>query len=287
VSRLGILLIAAALNGAAAAADGDAKVALRLPQQKQVVFRGVSSLDAAGGGPGAMMYPAPNVVGLLAAIATHGFLSEATRNTEKAKIQEAADKVLAPYQDILKEFEHRQLMQRALERTTSFGEKRLLESGQAAAGETLIESLPVFSMTQDQRTLVLDNAVVFYAPNAPSESAYKITVRVVSRAKDADDLVAFWTADGGEPLKVESARLFATSLELARRAASRELDKGDAAPRTVRYLEGASEKMERAHVLNSACDRMVIRTLRDALMSVPLKRAEGAPNADCASGLID
>ena len=286
MSRLGILLIAAALNAAAAAADGDTKVALRLPQQKQVVFRGVSSLDGAGGGNAQMLYPAPNVAGFLAAIATHGFLSEATRNAEKAKIQEAADKVLASYQDILKDFEHRQLMQRALERTT-FGEKRLLESGQAAAGETLIESLPVFSMTQDQRTILLDNAVVFYAPNAPSEPAYKITIRVVSRAKDADDLVAFWTAEGGEPLKAESARLFATSLELARRAASRELDKADAAPRTVRYLEGASEKMERAHVLSNACDRMVIRTLRDALMSVPLKRASGAPDADCASGLLD
>lgn len=287
MSRLGILLIAAALNPAVAAADGDTKLALRLPQQKQVVFRGVSSLDGAGGATAQMVYPAPNAVGLLAAVLTHGLLSEATRNAEKNRIQEAADKVLAPYQDVLKDFEHRQLMQRALERTKSFADKRLLEDGQAAAGETLIEAVPVFSMTQDQRTIVLDNALAIYAPNAPSDPAYKIAVRVVSRAKDADDLVGFWTAEGGEPLKAESARLFAASLELARRAASRELDKADALQRTVRYLEGASEKVERAQVLSSACDRMVIRNLRDALMSVPLKRAQGAPDADCASGLLD
>ena len=231
MSRLGILLIAAALN--AAAADGDTKVALRLPQQKRVFSGACEALDGAGGGTAQMLLPPPNTVGLLAAVLTHGILSEATRNAEKNKIQEAADKVLAPYQDVLKDFEHRQLMQRALERTTSFGEKRLLESGQAAAGETLIESVPVFSMTQDQRTIVLDNAVVIYAPHAPSEPAYKVTVRVVSRAKDADDLVAFWTAEAGEPLKAESARLFAASLELARRAASRELDKADAVRRTV------------------------------------------------------
>jgi hypothetical protein len=287
VSRLPIAALAAALSTAAAAADGDTKLALRLPQEKQVLFRGVSSLDGAGGGGAQMMYPAPNAAGLLAAVLTHAFISESTRNAEKDKIQEAADKVLAPYQDVLKDFEHRQLMQRALEKASAPREKRLIEAAETAPGETIIESLPVFSMTQDQSAIVLDNSIVIYAPPASSKPVYKNTIRVVARPKEAADLVPFWTAGQGEALKAESARLFAASLELALSDAAKELGRTDAVHKTVRYHEGGSEKMERAQILDHACDRMVIRTLRDSLMSVPLKRTEGTPGAACASAILD
>jgi hypothetical protein len=289
VNRLttAVLAAALALSGAVAAADGDAKFALRLPQQEHVSFRGVSSLDGAGGGTASILYPAPNAAGLIAAVITHGVLSGASRTSEKERIQEAADRVLLPYQGVLKSFDHRELMQRGLRRARLSGEKRLIEPAQPAAGETVIESLPVFSMTQDQSAIILDNAIVLYAPGASQEPTYKNAIRVVARAKEAGDFAAFWTAERGEALKDESARLFAASVELAFSDAAKQLAGSGAAQRTVRYQEGNSEKMERGEILSEGCSRLVIRTLRQTLMSVPLKRADAMQDPICASAVLD
>ena len=43
------------------------------------------------------------------------------------------------------------------------------------------------------------------------------------------------------------------------------------APRTHRYLQGSVERAERAQRLAGDCARAVLRTLRGALMSVPLR----------------
>lgn len=41
--------------------------------------------------------------------------------------------------------------------------------------------------------------------------------------------------------------------------------------RTIRYVEGTAEKMERAQLVSEHCGRLVIKTLRGSLMSVPVK----------------
>jgi hypothetical protein len=43
----------------------------------------------------------------------------------------------------------------------------------------------------------------------------------------------------------------------------------------VRYPEGGAEKMERTQIINDRCDGMVIRNLRGAFMSVPVKPNTG------------
>lgn len=254
---------------------------LRLPPEEPVAFRGVVSYDQAGLGTAAMMYPAPNVGGLLAAVITHALLVEAAKKDQKTKMQEAADMVLVPYQTVLDGFNHRDLMRRALEKVTVSAKGKLIEASGKSVTEIMVSSAPIFSLTQDQGAIVLDNIVGIFMPGA--ESGPGFTIRIVSTGKDAPDLVAFWTANDGEQLKEESARLVAQSLDIAFGEVAVEADREAIPFRTIRYREGLTEKIERAQILSNQCGRLLIRTLRGVLMSVPASRtaAELASTSHC------
>jgi hypothetical protein len=259
-----------ALNLAAGKADW----ILRLPKEESVMFRGIVSYDQAGVGTASMLYPAPNLGGLVAAIITHGLLVEAAKKDQKDKMQAAADTVLMPYQNVLNGFRHRELMTRAIGKASTGGKGRLVEAADKSATEILVESAPVFSLTQDQGAIVLDNVVGISMPGAESGTSY--TIRIVSTAKNAPDLQAFWTDNEGEQLKEVSAQLFALSLDIAFGEANQDSGR-DAIPyRTIRYREGSAERIERAQVLGDRCERLLIRTLRGVFMSVPASRVAAA-----------
>ncbi|MFT3955962.1 MAG: hypothetical protein QM722_16715 [Piscinibacter sp.] len=278
-------VITAALFGlvagpAVAQAPAERGWALKPPSVEKVVFRGVVNRDAAGLGTGAMLYPAPNAAGLLAAILTHGLLSEGAKQSQKEKLQAEANEVLAPFEGVLGGFTNVQLIRDALPRQKSSGSRRLLGLDDNPGQDWVVEAAPVFSMTRDQRALVLDTAVRIYAP-ATADAAYAQTIRVVSRpvdtpAADAQAVQAHWLTDGGRRLTDESAALLALSLDVAMDDLQQAAAPAEAPQRTFRYAEGGSEKMERGSLVASACGRLLIRTLRGWLMSVPVP-TEGNP----------
>jgi hypothetical protein len=266
--------LAAALHSAAAAANdappaprppADFDWALRLAKDGELVsYRGVVDANDSGLGAGGILYPAPSAAGFIAAVITHGLMVEALKSNQKSKAQEEADKVLAPFQAVLGAYGARDLMREALGHSRAGRNRRAVEAAEAAAGDWLVDSLSVFSLTQDQRAIVVDSVVSLYAPQAPAAPARQMVVRVVSDPRTDGDPAAFWSAN----LRTESARLFAQALDLGLAEAA-----AGAAPetrhRTLRYLEGGAEKMERAQLLAEQCGRMVMRTLRGAILSAP------------------
>ena len=259
------------------ASSGSGHLLLRMPVADKVAFNGAVNFDAAGSKAGAMLYPAPGLIGFMAAIATHGVLANAARDSEKQKLRDKADEVLTPYLGILDSFKHQELMQAALPRMASMGDKRLVvASAEPGAGEALIDSLPNFYMTQDRRALVLENVVAIRLP--ARDKVYENVVRVVSPVKDDKDLEAFWLAGQGAHLKEESTRMYAQSIDLALNDSTAD---SKAAPtyRTVRYQEGGTERIERAQLISERCNQLVVRTLRGNLMAVP-RRPDPAAAAE-------
>src|SRR5213594_1284277 len=268
----------AAPSSAARSMAKDIEWSLRAPKEERVVFQGAVSFDAAGGSGAPMLYPAPNLAGFLAAVITHGVLVESTKKGQKDKLQQEADKVLSPYQEVLSGYAAKELMQRGVDKATTGRTRRLLDSSDGDATGWLVESSPVFSLTQDQSAIVLDNSIAIYAPADHASAAYKNVVRVISKPKSAGDLPDFWIAGGGEKMKDESAGLLAESLDIALKQAAGD-DASDAnAHKTFRYLEGSTERMERGQLVSERCDRVVLKTLRGWLMSVPARQ----PAAGCA-----
>jgi hypothetical protein len=260
---------------------------LRLPKDDKVVYRGVVSLDGPDRASPSILYPASDAASLLAGIITHGILVGSANKIQKNKLQDKADEVLSPYHAVLDTFNHKELMQRALERTSMGGSKKLIEFSEKPEAGWLIESTPVFSITQDQSAIILDNSIAIYTPDAEPATAYRNNVKVVSQARDGENLDGFWIANQGEKLKEESASLFAQSLDIAVGEATRGASDENNAYKTIRYLEGNTEKMERAQIVSERCNRVVIKTLRGSLMSVPAKRgAAAAPGTDqCGDAL--
>jgi len=155
--------------------------------------------------------------------------------------------------------------------------KKLLQATESHAGWVLTTT-PTFSMTPDQRALVLDNVVNFLAPGEAATPAHTVAVRVVSSPVQGEAEAA-WNAaaPAGTLLREESAQLLAQSLAIATREAQRGSAERDAPFRSMRYRQGDIERFERAQVVENGCDRVVVRTLRGALLSVPAS----TPAADC------
>jgi hypothetical protein len=253
---------------------------LRLPPDAPVTYHGMASFDEAGMGTAGMLYPAPGVAGLLAAIITHGVIVDAAKQKQKDQMQAAADQVLEPYKPFLDKFAYRDLMQRAIAKAKLGGGGRLVEADADAGRATLVESVPVFKLTQDRKAIVLDNLVAIQLPGVSTEAAYRTSIRVVSSPSNSADPAASWSANDGERIKDESARLVAESFDVAFDEVARVTTPGSAPYRTIRYLEGAVEKIERAQVLAEQCERLLIRTLRGNLMSVPLARSAMTATAE-------
>lgn len=261
--------------GAPVHASIDTGWTLQLPEDEKVVFKGVVDFDASGPSGASMMYPAPNAGGFLVSLVTHAIILESMKGKRKSAAQEAADKVLLPYQDIVQRYTYRELMQRVLDKNLLAEPVRLVGYTEKTETPRLIRSVPIFSLTQDQTALVLDNVISISQPGAP---AYVNTIRVVSTAAAAGDLIPYWTANQGENLKAVTTAMVADSLQIALKSAAGNLTTPHNRYKTLRYYEGKTEKMERALLVSEQCDRLLIKTLRGWLMSVPVPRREPNPS---------
>lgn len=256
VSRsLLLLALWAGAGGAHAQEAAAARILLSLSPGASVSWRGVSPEEGAGS-KGGMLYPAPNVGGMLVAVLTHAAIVQGVRSSERNASQSAADKVLEPHSTAIAELSAERL----------FDAARLRLPSLAAERHVVVQMTPTFSLTSDQRTIVLDNVLRVHAPDTPSDALYENTVRVISAPRDGEDPTAYWTGDEGRLLKEEVTAMLAHSIELSLLG----VPAADSAPfRTQRYRFGAAQRMERGQTVAGGCGRVVLRTLRGWLMSVP------------------
>jgi hypothetical protein len=261
-----LLLIGGALLVACQAARAEAPLCLRAPSDAPVTLHGMPNFDKAGGPGPAMLYPMPSVAGALAALATHAAINGTMRDRETERIRVEADAMLAPYQATLAGYQHHELVKAALVQLGAEGGKRQAPAGTAARpGETLVDSVPAFFMTADQRALVLDNAIAVLPHGAASP--YQQVIRVVSPVQPDGTNAAAWFDNHAALLRRVSAQMLAQSVDIA--LADMPGHAGTELFRTVRYQEGGVERMERAQVIRETCGQVVLRTLRGNLMAVP------------------
>lgn len=242
---------------------------------KPPVWRGISAEEAAGAQGLGMLYPAPNAGGLLLAILVHAAVVNGSRDADRRSRQAQADRVLEPHASTLASM--------TAERLLAAVQARLPEELRQRHAGLVVQMVPSFALAHDQRTLVLDNTLRVHAADAPTVVRFENIVRVVSAPRDEAEPVGYWSADDGAPLQHETVALLAHSIEIALTA----LPPPDAAAhRTQRYRFGAMQKMERGQPVAATCGRVVLRTLRDWLMSVPLAPTAGDPPCEDAYRLL-
>jgi len=254
-------------------------VAIRLPKEDTVSYKGIANFDGAGAGALSMLYPVPNAAGLLVAVLTHAVIAESAQSRQRRELQEAADRVLVPYRSTLTGVTHKELVTRALRHSTSSDVHMIVDMPVGSDASFVVDPALIFYMTQDQRALVLHAVFAISGRDAQPRDPSNHAVRVVGRPRELADARAFWTADHGEKLRHESTLLLAHALDLALSEVRSPAGNREGREMTFRYLEGVVEKMERARLVSEMCDRAVIRTLRGELMSVPLRAAAAAAGA--------
>lgn len=256
------------------------QLAVRLPANKEVVFRGVTNADESGLAPGGILYPAPNPLAFLAAIATHAIIVDGAKQHRSSKQQEEADKVLQPYQALIAKMDARELIGAAL--ATSLQGKNIgtMPPPSNPQADSVLESTPVFWMTADQESIIVDNLLNIRKSGDTEKQGYSNVIRVISTPHNSPAPQAYWT-DGGTHLSAVSVKLLAESIDIGLNDAN--TSSAETKPfRTVRYYEGRQEKMERAQLLDERCGRMLLKTLRGTLMSVPKLNAVKIQAADTA-----
>lgn len=246
------------------------------PAQQPINWRGMLATDGSSVGSGAQFgpYPVAGAGGLLVAVLTHAAISQGAQSAERQRAQEAADQVLAPYRASLQAWPAERLWAAS---ATLVPGLRLWTDDAATPPGARIETVPVYTLSQDGSALQLDLAVK-WTPAAASPPRV-LTVRVVSAPQTRDDAHAHWQADDAAALKASAAALLAHAVQLAVRHA--ETPPAPHSVKTHRYLHGRDERAERAERLEGDCARAVLRNLRGWLVSVPLQQAE--PGACTAS----
>ena len=277
VAALAAWALCAVCNAPARAADG--VLWLRAPAAPDVVWRGMLATEGGAVGSGAIIgpYPAFGVAGLLVAVFTHAAISQSVQSSQRQREQEEADKVLAPYATALRAWPAHELWAAAMASGPAPAADpnppvfKLWDGSAPAPEGPVLEALPQFTLAQDEGVLMLDLAVKRVP--APGAAPVESLVRVVSSPHDATDARAHWSADEARRLKTSAAAMLAHGLHLALRHS--DPAPGDAPMRTHRYQQGNIERAERAQQIAGECARVVLRTLRGGVLSVPQRLAEG------------
>jgi hypothetical protein len=116
----------------------------------------------------------------------------------------------------------------------------------------------------------------------PEANAYLSVVRVLSAPFDSDNKEEYWKTNDGERLRATSVGLLSDALRLM--FGELNTDAGTQLPyRSIRYQEGGHERVERAQVLSETCERIIARTLRGWIFSVP--RSTDSAGTDANNGL--
>lgn len=262
------------------ALTSDRPLALKPPANKEVVFRGVVNFDEAGLTPGGMMYPAPSPLAFLAAIATHAIILDGAKQHQSSKQQAEADKVLQPYQASIEKMDARVMINDALAASVQGRHVKAAGGHTNPQADSILESVPVFWMTADQESIIVDNLLNIRNPGDAEKPAYSNVIRVISTPHNSPTPQTYWT-DNGKQLSNIAVKLLAESIDIGLNEAN--TASIEARPfRTVRYYEGGQEKMERAQLLNEHCGRMLLKTLRGTLMSVPKLKTTNTQAANSA-----
>ena len=274
----GLCCVLVSMPPAFAQADAKLSTALSVVESPSdaVVFHGLVNQDEAGLGTGGMAYPGiGGALGLVVGVLTHAALVEGEKSRQRTALQVAADKVVEPYQETLAKWSLNGLLKSAMDQLLQPVVKSMVSKGTGDPASLVVEPHPSFALTSDQRAVVLDYVVAVYSPGDHVHPVLKTVVRVISKALTAEDPKSIWLANEGTRLKSEAVDLLKEALRVSVDVALASADESAGSPKqkTVRYMQGGEERVERAQLVNESCDRLVLKTLRGELMSVPAKIA--------------
>lgn len=245
----------------------------RLPDTDTVVWRGMLPAEGGAVQSGQQIGPYPignaGLAGLIAAIATHATLVQMQQTEEQKRAQKAADDALLPFQPALGEWKMTRLRESVVLAARQSNISLISDDQNVNNVGLFIETTPVFSMSLDHTVLILDTKIrVGRVGNKLAEK--EAMVRVISTPLDAEDPRAYWARDESQMIKRTATEMVKHVLQLAASSTIWSTPQ-ESTVKTFRYAFGTIQRIERAEELQSDCARLILRNLRQSIMSVPRK----------------
>ncbi len=236
-------------------------------ESPEVRYRGDVDYNGTGIGSMNMLYPAGSPEVFIGAVLAHFFTAESIKNSQKQSLQDEADKVLNPYNEDIENFSNTALLETSLSKV----KVRNLVHIDGTTTEWIMESTPVFFMSQDESTLRLNNFLKVYSESTKDEPIYTNLIEIVSLPFDRDSR-DYWNQEVGGELKLfsVSSDLFADSIDIAIFDLENVMVNDDSQEQTIKYYLAGSEQYERGTLISESCQRLTIRTLRGWIKSVPV-----------------
>ena len=131
----------------------------------------------------------------------------------------------------------------------------------------VLHATPVFYLTQDERELVVKNLIYFHSTEDPEKIMGRNIIEVASKKLSEQEPYSKWVSD--DLMMSKAANLYALSLNLfIDDVLSRHKNESEVES-TFRYFQGGEKLFERGQLVKQECGRVVVRTLRGWLLSLP------------------
>lgn len=248
-----------------AGAQEPAPLELRWSETQALTWSGVAAGEPAGT-TASFLYPAPNVGGLVAAILTHSMLVGGSRESERQARQKEADKLLEPLQAAIDRLDTAHL-------TNALRSRWATESPTVNGLQRIVHLQPHFRVSWDHRVILMDARIRIQAADSPAAPPVpEQLVQVVSTPQRAEDPLAAWLDGDAASFRQEIVTMLAHGIDIALQVTPQHPVTQPA--RTQRYAYGNQTRMERGQPVTAGCGRVVLWTLRETWMSVPVPPAD-------------
>jgi hypothetical protein len=232
-----------------------------------VDVRGVYNPDDNIGGNGMLYAGDAGAGGMLAQVLIHAAISSSAQDKKLAEQQKQANKILEPIQDLITKIDTTMLEHESphYRFVTTAPDDAVL----------VVRSQPIFFVSQDFTTFSVRNMVEVSTLAAPTKkqrgkkkksTSYENLIEVIGAPVAKGSELELYRKDDGKELDAIFSDLYRISLELL--IADFQDKYATGTPQvSFRFTQGEHSRFERGNVLQSDCNRTLIRNLRGWLIS--------------------
>ena len=234
-------------------------------------FFGVLKTETGRTGAALVYQGGAGLAGLFAQVLTHAAIENAAQQEALKKAQEEADVVLAGYTELISKNTQRMLISHSIKHLNisrpAISIISPTENMVLAEKQLILESLPVFYMSQDQQSLVLDHQLKAYYKHQPDAVIYQNMAKAISKKQAVDENLNRWKANNGELFIQTTKNLHLSSLQILLEDMYKSLvSQGKDA--THKYYIGNKKHYVRGKVLLSNCKHTAIRNLKGNILVI-------------------
>jgi hypothetical protein len=246
-------------------------------------FFGLLKTDTGREGASIMYQGGAGLAGFFAQVLTHAVMENEAQKKVLKEAQEEADRVLKNYEDLILQNTVSSLIQSSVEQLGSSNPVISIvnaESGVENENRLFIESLPIYYMSQDQKSIVLEHQLSAYYSDEPEKIIYQNMAKAISKKQNIEEDASRWKANSGELFFEATADLHLSSLNVLLKDMYKNLN-SQTNEATHKYYIGEKKYYVRGKVLHEDCGYRAIRNLKGNILIFQTDNASNDVSKTC------